>query len=83
MARPPIAYQADLETSAPHSFAASTARKLSTWVAGVAARSARAIAQDFRVRRDTRKLMLMSDHMLKDIGLTRAEIGRAVRYGRD
>jgi len=27
--------------------------------------------------------MAMSDHMLKDIGLTRAEIRGAVRYGRD
>jgi uncharacterized protein YjiS (DUF1127 family) len=53
------------------------------------ARSAKAyglwhdIAQELRIRRDTRHLMLMSDQMLKDIGLTRAEIGRAVRYGRD
>jgi uncharacterized protein YjiS (DUF1127 family) len=50
---------------------------------GVAARSARAIAQELRIRRDTRELMAMSDHMLKDIGLERAEIGSAVRYGRD
>jgi uncharacterized protein YjiS (DUF1127 family) len=45
-------------------------------------RAARAIAQELRIRRDTRELMAMSDHMLKDIGLTRAEIGPAVRYGR-
>jgi uncharacterized protein YjiS (DUF1127 family) len=56
---------------------------LSAWLGGVAARAARAIAQELRIRRDTRHLMLMSDQMLKDIGLTRAEIGRAVRYGRD
>jgi uncharacterized protein YjiS (DUF1127 family) len=35
------------------------------------------------MRRDTRELMAMSDRMLKDIGVTRAEIGGAVRYGRD
>ena len=53
------------------------------WFGGVAARCARAIALELRIRRDTRELMAMSDHMLKDIGLTRAEIGSAVRYGRD
>ena len=56
---------------------------LSAWFDGVAVRTARAIAQELRVRRDRRHLMAMSDHMLKDIGLTRAEIGGAVRYGRD
>jgi uncharacterized protein YjiS (DUF1127 family) len=50
---------------------------------GVPARCARAIAQELRIRRDTRELMAMSDHMLKDIGLRRVEIGSAVRYGRD
>jgi uncharacterized protein YjiS (DUF1127 family) len=56
---------------------------LATWFGRVAARSARAIAQELRLRRDTRELMAMSDRMLKDIGPTRAEIGVAVRYGRD
>ena len=56
---------------------------LSAWLGGVAARCARAIAQEVRIRRDTRELMAMSDHMLKDIGLRRVEIGSAVRYGRD
>jgi uncharacterized protein YjiS (DUF1127 family) len=56
---------------------------LSAWFGGVAARFALAIANEVRIRRDTRKLMLMSDHMLKDIGLTRAEISRGLRYGRD
>ena len=56
---------------------------LATWIGRVAARSARAIAQELRLRRDTRELMAMSDQMLKDIGLTRAEIGGVVRHGRD
>jgi uncharacterized protein YjiS (DUF1127 family) len=118
MASRPIAYQADLETPAPHG-AASIARKLaaftrapsaygiwhdirvlagtagrhpdaaaqpwslSAWFDGVAVRAARAIAKELRIRRDTREPMAMSDHMLKDIGLTRAEIRGAVRYGRN
>jgi uncharacterized protein YjiS (DUF1127 family) len=53
------------------------------WFGGVAARCARAIAQELRIRRDMRHLMAMDDHMLKDIGLRRAEVGGAVRYGRD
>ena len=49
--------------------------------AGVA-RAARAIAQELRLRRDTRALMAADDRMLKDIGLTRAEVGgMAVRQG--
>jgi uncharacterized protein YjiS (DUF1127 family) len=74
MASKPITYQADLKVSAPHGLAASIARML--------AALARGIAQEVRIRRDARQLMLMSDRMLKDIGLTRAEIGGAVRYGR-
>jgi uncharacterized protein YjiS (DUF1127 family) len=66
-----------------HADAAARSWSLSAWFDGVAARSARAIAEEVRIRRDTRKLMLMSDRMLKDIGLTRAEISGAVRYGRD
>jgi uncharacterized protein YjiS (DUF1127 family) len=54
-----------------------------TGFAGLAARVANAIAHELQVRRDTRKLMLMSDDMLKDIGVKRAEIARMVRYGRD
>jgi uncharacterized protein YjiS (DUF1127 family) len=56
---------------------------LSSWLGGVAERAAHAVAQEVRIRRDTRHLMLMSDRMLEDVGLTRAEIGGAVRYGRD
>jgi uncharacterized protein YjiS (DUF1127 family) len=56
-------------------------------VAGVVirfvARIAVAIADELRIRRDMRQLRVMDDGMLKDIGLTRADIGTAVRYGRD
>jgi uncharacterized protein YjiS (DUF1127 family) len=47
------------------------------------ARIATAIADELRIRRDMRQLRAMDDHMLKDIGLARADIGSAVRYGRD
>jgi uncharacterized protein YjiS (DUF1127 family) len=46
-------------------------------------RLADAIAVELRIRRDMRHLTAMSDHMLKDIGLRRADIPHAVRYGRD
>jgi uncharacterized protein YjiS (DUF1127 family) len=36
-----------------------------------------------RVRRDSRQLMALSDHMLQDIGLSRSAIERTVRTGRD
>ena len=42
-----------------------------------------AIADELRIRRDMRQLRAMDDCMLKDIGLTRADIGTAVRYGGD
>ena len=76
MASKPITYQAKPEAPASHG-------SLSAWFGTVAARCARAIAQEMRIRRDTRELMLMSDRMLKDIGLSRAQIDRAARYGRE
>ena len=41
------------------------------------------MAERRRLRRATRELEAMDDHMLKDIGVGRSEIMRAVRYGRD
>ncbi len=38
-----------------------------------------AVAREIRIRRDTNYLMAQSDHMLLDIGLSRAEVMRAVR----
>ena len=56
-------------------------------VAGVVTRFvawiAAAIADELRIRRDMRQLRAMDDSMLNDIGLTRADIGIAARYGRD
>jgi uncharacterized protein YjiS (DUF1127 family) len=52
-------------------------------VTRVVARIAATVADELRIRRDMRQLRAMDDHMLKDIGLTRADIGTAVRYGRD
>ena len=66
-----------------HGGAAAQPWSLLAWLARVAVRSARAIAEEARVRRDTRELSVMSDHMLKDVGLTRAEIGVAARYSRN
>jgi uncharacterized protein YjiS (DUF1127 family) len=62
------------ETPARDAFAPSFARIL--------VRIVRAMAREHRIRRDTRELMTMSDHLLKDIGLTRSQIGYAVRFGR-
>jgi uncharacterized protein YjiS (DUF1127 family) len=82
-------YEASSDIPAPHRSAAAPgklaafARAVSAWVGGVAARCAHAIANEARIRRDTRALMLMSDHMLKDIGLRRTQVRGVVRYGRE
>jgi uncharacterized protein YjiS (DUF1127 family) len=47
------------------------------------ARIAAALAEELHIRRDMRQLRAMDDDMLEDIGLTRADIGSVVRYGRD
>ena len=55
-------------------------------VAGVVvpvAEVAGAVPEELRIRRDMRELRAMDDDMLEDIGLTRADIGSVVRYGRD
>jgi uncharacterized protein YjiS (DUF1127 family) len=75
---------ADQDIAATQPFGASTARTgQSGVVISVVARIAAAIADELRIRRDLRQLRAMDDHMLKDIGLTPADIGDAVRYGRD
>jgi uncharacterized protein YjiS (DUF1127 family) len=74
----------DSEVAASQPFGTSIARNgLAVVVTRVVARIATAIADELRIRRDMRQLRAMDDHMLKDIGLTRAEIGSAVGYGRD
>lgn len=47
------------------------------------ARFLAALVHEFRIQRDMRALIAMDDHMLKDIGIARSEIGSAVRFGRD
>jgi uncharacterized protein YjiS (DUF1127 family) len=37
----------------------------------------------YRARRDARRLMTFDDHQLQDIGLSRDEMERALRTGRD
>ena len=41
-----------------------------------------AVAYEIRLRRDMRRLGELSNHMLKDIGLSPGQIEGAVRYGR-
>jgi uncharacterized protein YjiS (DUF1127 family) len=91
MASRPITREGKEEAAAPHGFAASIAGKLgtvaraprATWFKHIAASAARTIAQELHIRRDMRELMTMSDHMLKDIRLSRGGIDRTVRHGRD
>ena len=42
-----------------------------------------AVLRGYRARRDARHLLALSDHLLRDIGLTRGEVARAVRAGCD
>ena len=68
-----------LDNSDRHSGASNPASRLSLVVAHTVA----ALARWYRIRRDTRQVLALSDHMLKDIGLGRSEIGSAVRLGRE
>jgi uncharacterized protein YjiS (DUF1127 family) len=52
-------------------------------VAGVPLRLASCLERAWRARRDTARLMAMSDAMLKDIGLVRGDIPFAVRAEHD
>jgi uncharacterized protein YjiS (DUF1127 family) len=38
---------------------------------------------EYRARRASRELMACSDLLLRDMGVTRSEIARVVRHGRD
>jgi uncharacterized protein YjiS (DUF1127 family) len=72
------------EVAATPPFGHSIARNgLAGVVARIVARIATALADELRIRRDMRQLRAMDDYMLEDIGLTRADVGSAVRYGRD
>ena len=41
------------------------------------------LAYELRIRRDTRRLLEAEPRTLKDLGITRADVERLVRYGRD
>jgi uncharacterized protein YjiS (DUF1127 family) len=74
----------DSEVAPTQPFETQFARNgLARVVTRVVARFAAAAADELRIRRDMRQLMAMDHIMLKDIGLTRADIGAAVRDGRD
>ena len=53
--------------------------RIGRWFAGIARRSARAASEWNRNRRARRALLNMSDHLLRDIGISR---GSALREGR-
>jgi uncharacterized protein YjiS (DUF1127 family) len=75
---------ADHEVAAMQPLGAAIARTgPAGFVTRVVARIAAAVADELRIRSDLRQLRAMDDHMLKDIGLTRVDVGSAVRYGRD
>ena len=52
-----------------------------TWLIGLGA-WLRRLMDAYRQRQDTARLESLSDHMLRDIGISRSEIGRVVRDGR-
>ena len=41
------------------------------------------LSEWLRAEREARRLSALDDHMLKDIGIARSDISRAVRDGRD
>jgi uncharacterized protein YjiS (DUF1127 family) len=72
------------EVTATQPFGRSIGRNgLAGVVARIVARITAALADELRIRRDMRQLSAMDDYMLQDIGLTRADVGSALRYGRD
>jgi uncharacterized protein YjiS (DUF1127 family) len=48
----------------------------------LAASAMHVIARELRIRRDVRRLAEFDEAMLRDIGITRTDIERAVRLGR-
>lgn len=52
------------------------------FAAGFPALIARRVTRYLRIRRDRRLLQAMPDYLLADIGISRSEIDRATRYGR-
>jgi uncharacterized protein YjiS (DUF1127 family) len=53
------------------------------FVSNAVAALIRALAAEWRLREAIRELELLNDHRLRDLGLTRLNIERAVRRGRD
>jgi hypothetical protein len=42
-----------------------------------------AIVREWRIRRDTRRLLEAEPRMLRELGIARADVARLVRQGRD
>jgi uncharacterized protein YjiS (DUF1127 family) len=57
-------------------------RKGGAWVRAAITTVIRALAVEWRLRRAIRELESLDDHRLRDLGLTRRNIERAVRRGR-
>lgn len=62
--------------------ARSVAPKITVLVTAALVRFVAWLERQRRIRRDTAALMAMDDHLLTDVAVARAQIGRAVRHGR-
>lgn len=56
-------------------------RQITRVLARTFARATGFLARAYRARRDSRHLMGLDDYLLKDMGISRSEIGPAVRDG--
>jgi uncharacterized protein YjiS (DUF1127 family) len=73
------------QSEAVNAFVSSGARNLAQWIGTLADRAMnpiRALAAEWRLRRDIRTLRQFGDLALRDMGLTRGEIEHVVRHGR-
>jgi uncharacterized protein YjiS (DUF1127 family) len=73
------------QSEAVNALVRSGVRKLAQWVgtlAGSGIKAIRALAAEWRLRRDIRTLRQLGDLALRDMGLTRGEIEHVVRHGR-
>ncbi|HWN43693.1 MAG TPA: DUF1127 domain-containing protein [Thermoanaerobaculia bacterium] len=65
-----------------HSDRPASVGRVWTWGSAALATVIRALAAEWRLRQTIRELESLDDHRLRDLGLTRRNIERAVRRGR-